>query len=310
MGSGCSGSSGQGKVKVPDLKIDFASKPSGDEEKLHGVVKDQVLQQTPDILGMIQKYGGCEDVIRKALNEPGAAETVAWEAVSAAVDKLYEFYSFSLHLEKTWPQVLEKVCQVDAAQGVRDNLCITSQIANIFSFVFHFDEAKMMNPAIQNDFSYYRRVLGRMKDKKQKMKVDEELANKMSFFFAYPTPMMKVMIDSTTALDKSERPRLIGGLSMVANVCLQNITSNAEIGGGDNIMLLLCAMTGCIILVDHLRDEGAFDKKSPLSIKNAITHLKSGTNPQPTDFLLNSLRFTTLHLNSEHTMPAITKLLA
>jgi hypothetical protein len=61
-------------------------------------------------------------------------------------------------------------------------------------------EAKMMNPAIQNDFSYYRRVLGRMKDKKQKMKVDEELANKMSFFFAYPTPMMKVMIDSTTSL--------------------------------------------------------------------------------------------------------------
>jgi len=165
----------------------------------------------------------------------------------------------------------------------------------------------MMNPAIQNDFSYYRRVLGRMKDKKQKMKVDEELANKMSFFFAYPTPMMKVMIDSTTSLDKSERPRLISGLSMVANVCLQNISVDI---GDENIMLLLCAMTGCIILVDHLRDEGAFDKKSPVSIKNAITHLKSGNNPQPTDFLLNSLRFTTLHLNSEHTMPAITKLLA
>jgi hypothetical protein len=54
---------------------------------------------------------------------------------------------------------------------VRDNLGLVIQIAHIFSFVFHFDEAKMMNPAIQNDFSYYRRVLGRMKDKKQKMKV-------------------------------------------------------------------------------------------------------------------------------------------
>lgn len=152
----------------------------------------------------------------------------------------------------------------------------------------------MMNPAIQNDFSYYRRVLGRMKDKKQKMKVDEELANKMSFFFAYPTPMMKVMIDSTTTLSKDDRPRIIGGLSMVANICLQNITyvfgllsfllsfqsnlilddlslltffsANGADLGGDNIMLLLCAMTGCIILVDHLRDEGAFDKKSPLNV--------------------------------------------
>jgi len=304
---GCAGSGDH--YKVPDLTIDFDSKPAGEEEnKLYDTVKDQILQQTSDILGMIQKYGGCEDVIRKALNEPGAAETAAWEAVSAAVDKLYDFYSFSLILEKTWPQVLERVCQNDAVQGVKDNLCITAQIAQIFSFVFHFDEAKMMNPAIQNDFSYYRRVLGRMKDKKQKMKVDEELANKMSFFFAYPTPMMKVIIDSTIAIDKTERPRLIGGLSTVANVCLQNITSGNV--SNDHQMLLLCAMTGCIILVDHLRDEGAFDKKSPVSIKNAITHLKSGNTPESTDFLLNSLRFTTLHLNSEHTMPAITKLLA
>jgi len=302
---------GDKKPKVPALQIDFATNPSGDEEKLHSTVKDQILNQTPELLGMITKYGGCEDVIRKALNEPGAAETAAWEAVSAAVDKLYEFYAFSLHLEKTWPLVLDQVCKFpDAVQGVRDNLSITTQIAHIFSFVFHFDEAKMMNPAIQNDFSYYRRVLGRMKDKKQKMKVDEELANKMSFFFAYPTPMMKVMIDSTTQLDRAERPRIIGGLSMVANVCLNNIGTNAATLGGDNIMLLLCAMTGCIILVDHLREEGAFDKKSPLNIKNAISQLKSGTNPQPTDFLLNSLRFTTIHLNSEHTMPAITKLLA
>lgn len=73
----------------------------------------------------------------------------------------------------------------------------------------------MMNPAIQNDFSYYRRVLGRMKDKKQKMKVDEELANKMSFFFAYPTPMMKVMIDSTTSLGTIPI-RLIDGIVEIA----------------------------------------------------------------------------------------------
>lgn len=80
-------------------------------------------------------------------------------------------------------------------------------------------------------------------------------------------------------------------------------------------------MTGCIILVDHLRDEGAFDKKSPiqvrfnfpaheltlLQIRQAIALLKQ---PNNTDFLVNSLRFTTLHLNDEQTMPAITKLLA
>jgi hypothetical protein len=84
------------------------------------------------------------------------------------------------------------VCKDNPLDGIKQNLALTKQIAQIFDFVFHFDEKKMVTPAIQNDFSYYRRVLGRMRDKNTKLKVDEELGNKMSFFFAYPTPMMKV----------------------------------------------------------------------------------------------------------------------
>lgn len=56
---------GDKKVKTPPLKIDFSSTPSATEEKLHATVKDQILQQTPELLAMITKYGGCEDVIRK-----------------------------------------------------------------------------------------------------------------------------------------------------------------------------------------------------------------------------------------------------
>jgi len=167
----------------------------------------------------------------------------------------------------------------------------------------------MVNPAIQNDFSYYRRVLSRMKnadkDKKSEILVDEELANKMSFFFAYPTPMMKVLIDATTDLDKNANQRLILGLSLITNLCHKSLA--ADDGTKEKkTMLFLCAMTGCIILVDHLHDEGAFHKKSPIRIRSCITTLK---NAPGTDFLLNSLRFTTLHLNDEQTMTAITKLL-
>lgn len=75
-------------------------------------------------------------------------------------------------LDQLWPQMLLSLCQQpDPVKAVGDRLATTKQLAMIFDFVFHFDEAKMINPAIQNDFSYYRRVLGRMKDKKQKMKV-------------------------------------------------------------------------------------------------------------------------------------------
>lgn len=57
----------------------------------------------------------------------------------------------------------------------------------------------MVNPGIQNDFSYYRRSLAKMKmtNRAGDIKIKDELANRMSLFFAYPTPMMRVLTDST-----------------------------------------------------------------------------------------------------------------
>jgi len=118
--------------------------------------------------------------------------------------------------------------------------------------------------------------------------------------------MMKVLIDATTDFDKNAKQRLILGLSLITNLCQKALTTD-DGSKEKRTMLYLCAMTGCIILVDHLHDEGAFHKKSTIRIRSCITALKNAT--VSTDFLLNSLRFTTLHLNDETTMSAITKLL-
>jgi len=310
---GCTGSADVDRTPA-SLELDFENPEVNDDEerKIHELVAE-ALHDGPEHLEVIHEYTGCEEPIRKALNDPNpGTEGSAWSAVSKAVAKLYRFYKFALELEKVWPQVLDTMCQDDAVQGVQVHLALAKQLAEIFDFVCHFDEAKMVNPAIQNDFSYYRRVLSRMKnadkEAKEKILVDEELANKMSFFFAYPTPMMKVLIDATMEFDKNAKLRLIGGLSLISNLCLKAL--ERDDGSKEKVtMLHLCAMTGCIILVDHLHDEGAFHNKSPIRIRGCIQVLKA----QPavrTDFLLNSLRFTTLHLNDEQTMSAITKLLS
>jgi len=96
-------------------------------------------------------------------------------------------------------------------------------MADMFDFVLRFDDlkvnsllgnvrdwqlAQMVNPAIQNDFSYYRRTLNRMKLSKKDMNISirDELANRMSLFFAYPTPMMNVINETT--------------VKFLANVCI------------------------------------------------------------------------------------------
>jgi len=74
-------------------------------------------------------------------------------------------------------------------------------------------------------------------------------------------------------------------------------------------MFCLRAMTGAVILFDHLHNLGAFSKKSPINIKGCITVLKNTNQPGSTDGLLNALRFTTIHLNDPETPGAIKQLL-
>jgi hypothetical protein len=146
-------------------------------------------------------------------------------------------------------------------------------------------------------------------DGKKKNKVNEEVANKMSFFFAYPTPMMKVLIDTALKADEQvKREELVAGLSLLANVCHSMLDSKTSELSVQTKMQLLCAMTGTIILVDHLSESGVFHKKSTIRIKACIQYLKNFTDASP-DFLLNSLRFTTAHLNDDTTMAEIKKLL-
>jgi len=53
----------------------------------------------------------------------------------------------------------------------------------------------------------------------------------MSFFFAYPTPMMKVLIDTSFKSDEEiQRDELVAGLSLIANVCLNMLEKDPRYG--------------------------------------------------------------------------------
>ncbi|CDQ95948.1 unnamed protein product [Oncorhynchus mykiss] len=60
----------------------------------------------------------------------------------------------------------------------------------------------MTNPAIQNDFSYYRRTISRNRLNNQQLEaeneVNNEMANRMSLFYAEATPMLKTLSNATT----------------------------------------------------------------------------------------------------------------
>lgn len=86
----------------------------------------------------------------------------------------------------------------------------------------------MSNPSIQNDFSYYRRTLARIKTAQTPEAkamiaaavVKDDLANKMSLFYAYPTPMLKTLVDGMSTLTKSlPVDNITTCLSILVRIC-------------------------------------------------------------------------------------------
>jgi len=304
----------QGGKEPEEIFLDFEeAQPTEEEKAIHSTVA-AVLDKGPVVLDKLFKYEGCEEFIRKAITSPGEeTEGSAWNAVLPAVEQLQEFYDFSLELESCFPKLLVAVCKDDPKQSLKTQQALAKQMADVFDFVLRFDDAKMVNPAIQNDFSYYRRTLNRMKLSKKDLniKIRDELANRMSLFFAYPTPMMKVLSETTAKFLQSEssvpRENVKLALATMANIC-QDMVFKKKFDSTTTNMFCLRAMTGAIILFDHIAPEGAFGRRSIINIKGAIGVLKQYTG-SPTDGLLNALRFTTIHLNDAETPNAIKQLL-
>lgn len=277
----------------------------------------KILSKSEEILDTLFNYKGCEEFIRKAITTPGPdSEQAAWDAILPAVEILQGFYEFGTEIEKIYPKLIKALF---GGTSPNDNLkgqqALAKQLADIIDFALRFDDAKMVNPAIQNDFSYYRRSLAKMKmtNRAGDIKIKDELANRMSLFFAYPTPMMKVLTDSTVEFLNNpssgvNRDQVVAGFSLMANVCT-DMVENHRFDNSKTNMFCLRAATGSIVIVDHIDDLGAFHKKSNINMRSAITQLKTFTDVN-TDGLLNALRFTTKHLNDPDTPSNIKNLLA
>lgn len=83
----------------------------------------------------------------------------------------------------------------------------------------------MKTPAIQNDFSYYRRIVSRQRhDNPSLLLVSSELANRMSLFYAHATPMLKVLSESTSKFvqdNANDTENTTETLGTMAKVCLR-----------------------------------------------------------------------------------------
>ncbi|XP_075875985.1 CYFIP-related Rac1 interactor B-like [Nelusetta ayraudi] len=303
--------------------LDFENAQPTEAESAVWVQVNEVLTEAQVILTELQTYRGAGEEIRQAIQSPAAegAQKNAWSAVVPLVSKLKTFYEFSHKLESSLRLLLDVFTggETSVMQQLEQKQALARQFALILHFTLRFDELKMTNPAIQNDFSYYRRTISRMRinnvSGQTGNEVDNELANRMSLFYASATPMLKMLSDATSKFvsDNLDAPMenttdCLSTMACVCKVMLETPEYRSRFASEETVLFCLRVMVGVIILYDHVHPAGAFVKTSNIDMKGCIRLLKEQPSSR-VDGLLNALRYTTKHLNDEATPKHIRNLL-
>uniref|UniRef100_A0A8C6TQD6 Family with sequence similarity 49 member A n=1 Tax=Neogobius melanostomus TaxID=47308 RepID=A0A8C6TQD6_9GOBI len=299
----------------PNFFLDFENAQPTEAERDVWNQVNSVLQESESMLAGLQSYKGAGQEIRDAIQNPSDLmhQERAWNSVCPLVIKLKTFYCFSVRLEKALYSLLTCLTcpPYTPTQHLEKEQALAKQFAEILHFTLRFDELKMRIPAIQNDFSYYRRTISRNRINNMNLdiesEVNNEMANRMSLFYAEATPMLKTLSTATTNFVSENKTLPLENttdcLSTMASVCkvmLETPEYSSRFSSEDTLLFCMRVMVGVIILYDHVHPNGAFTKLSKIDMKGCIKVLKE----QPIDNvegLLNALKFTTKHLNDEST---------
>jgi len=291
--------------------INFDDPGAGSDGELLNELHD-VLDKFPGVLSQFESYQGSGELIRNAISSPSPeTEQAAWTEVRKGVGQLREFFEVSSLLERGLPRVYTALCVHDADASLQQHEALTKVLCQMLDFSARFDDMKMVNPAVQNDLAYYRRVLSRLKRERKAAdgEIRDETVDRMSLFYAHASPMTRVVIDTTSSFLESDASSSAGQinkvLSRLAESCRGMVFEN-KISKPETQQMCLRSMTMCLVILDHTYPGGIFSKKSPVDVVSCIKLLQAQQNPEG---MMNALRFMTTHLREPNALPYVKKAL-
>eukprot|EP00032_Breviata_anathema_P000323 JZ548876.1.p1 GENE.JZ548876.1~~JZ548876.1.p1 ORF type:complete len:196 (+),score=25.62 JZ548876.1:103-690(+) len=157
------------KNKPPvDIMVDFQNaEPASDSERAVYDEVQQTLDHTSTFLISLRNYKGATELMRKAISFPASEEAneAAWEGILLQVDVLKQYYDFSKQITDALIRLLNEMMRYDSdtKSALETQQALARQIARVFDYALTFDETKMTNPDLMNDFSFYRRQVNRFK---------------------------------------------------------------------------------------------------------------------------------------------------
>ena len=231
-------------------------------------------------------------------------QQVAFSALLPNVKLIQKFFNTA---NETAEYAVNLLQELSGDMAMRTNMHKTYQLIQLLNTLYAVDQAKMMTPGIQNDFSFYRRSVGKFQSQAP---VPETAANQISMWIAEATPMLSSLTMALkTAIKK--RPELGGTLTKLANMCAWIVSRDGGLTQSQKDELFV-AMTTAIILVDRSTARGAFFKESGIQMKKCLKTMVSDEHSNGSEVVMgckNSLKYSTLHFNDSTTPGFVEELL-
>lgn len=314
--------------KDPDIFVDFENaRPTAAEEATYQFVENVLARATTTLADLRSYRAGAAAEIRDAISQPQSdeAQRAAWRAVLALSRRHRAYYDFSEEVRAATGMLLAALCSGDmsSTEHLERQQALVRQLAQLLEFTLSFDEVKMSTPALQNDFSYYRRRCDQTRlsapapngEADGEPDITNELGGRISLFLAESQPMMKVLSDSTSKFVSSNKDIPLENttdcLAKMANICrvmCDNTEYRSRFHDIDKTTLfVLRVMVGVLVLYDHVHPAGAFAKNPNIEMDKFVRVVK---NHQGDLALVDVLKYSTKHFNDATTPEHIKKTLA
>ncbi|CAB1340649.1 unnamed protein product [Coregonus sp. 'balchen'] len=216
----------------PNFFLDFENAQPTDAEREVWEKVDLVLKDARGILDELQAYKGAGEEIREAIQNPSddALQEAAWTAVVPLEAALHSLLG-----------ALTSETYNDPTQNLEREQALAKQFAEILHFTLRFDELKAEG---ENE-------------------VNNELANRISLFYADATPVLKTLSDGTTKFVSENK-----------NLPIENTT---------DCLSTMASMKGCIKV---LRDQ---PPNSVEGLLNALRYTTKHLNDESTNKTIKSM---------------------
>ncbi|KAJ2452332.1 hypothetical protein EV183_003011 [Coemansia sp. RSA 2336] len=252
-----------------------------------------------ELLERVSAYQDGSNEVRTAISQPTPEnEEAAWRKIGPSVMLLKECFELAQEIESMIPDLLDELCNhaIDGDPGRNQkNRGLARLLADIMQNAFAFDALKASIPAIQNDFSYYRRTLSRIA-KSQNAEIagytiPHDVSNQMSLFYAYYNPMVKTVVDSATqfAKDSGDEQAVLDCLSALATGSFNAVKQGRADSPKSERMCVLVLVT-CCVLYDWVSPQGVGSPQSGIDAKAALDLISERTlvDTTPADKVLRA----------------------